>query len=293
MTTFTELQNHKHVKWRSSERYPDLVVAKYSKEVFFKNLFDETLEEARGHVYDKVTGERVVNSFTKIYNFMERNTFIGRDVPVLAVEKINGFMAAATYVPKYDEVIISTTGSLDSDFVEYARQVIPQSALDFIRNSVAGNRSTFIFEIVHPDDPHIIPEKVGAYLLGARYIKSDTPYSTSENKELALDQCAVKMGVMRPPWRSDILFSDAVRLSKEAKHEGYVIYSEQQSLKIKSPYYLIQKLIARKKDILTLDKSKVDEEYFPLLDYVANYPQFNEIDEQGRLAIMRNFLENQ
>ena len=51
-------------------------------------------------------------------------------------------------------------------------------------------------------------------------------------------------------FKSDIgMFSDVVKLSKECKHEIYVVrLFENQSkfLKLKSPYYLVTKFLARK-----------------------------------------------
>ena len=296
MTTLQDLQNHKDVQLKASVRYPDLMVAKYKKNVFFKGSFDQTLIEARGHVYHK-DGTRVINSFTKVFNYGEKNelgqvTQFDRDALCTMIQKINGFLACATYVPQYDKVIISTTGSLDSGFVRYAEEMIPQSALDYIKNH--GKYATFMFEIVHPDDPHIIEEKVGAYLLGHRTVKNDLPYTTSENKEFGMDYAAHQMRVMRPYWQSNVRFSDVVRRSKEVKHEGFMVYHGQQSLKLKSPYYLVSKMLARKADILSLDKSRIPEEYYDMVEHFKSMGEsFNRLEEQERLVEMRNWIENQ
>jgi hypothetical protein len=88
-------------------------------------------------------------------------------------------------------------------------------------------------------------------------------------------------------------------LAKECKHEGYVLYTaDGVSAKIKSPYYLTSKWVARNprtdklvdlnKDI----KHNLDEEYFGLVDAIrANIVEYTAMDEQARLAWVRNYME--
>ncbi len=69
------------------------------------------------------------------------------------------------------------------------------------------------------------------------------------------------------------------------------------STKIKSPYYLVGKFVARNPNtdkLLRADaKEKIEEEYYPLLDYIReNIESFTALTEQERLAFVRNFLEN-
>jgi hypothetical protein len=64
-------------------------------------------------------------------------------------KKCNGFMAALS------GSLVTTTGSFDSDFTRMASEYV----------SDVGIKETLLFEICHPNDPHIIPEKAGAYLI--------------------------------------------------------------------------------------------------------------------------------
>lgn len=280
---------------KESTRYPGLFVKKYKKKVFFDNLWNESDEllEARGHV-ETEDGKIVIRPLTKIFNRGENGTDINRDEEVIAVQKINGFMACATYVPEVGEVVVSTTGSLDSDFVKMAEVYINERVKGRICDYwLAGSNLTYIFEIVHPEDPHIIQEKPGAYLLGARPVLDNAPYMSSINHEQYLDDLAVEMGVMRPHW-SSVRFSDITDIMKDVRHEGFVVYGQESGtvLKIKSPYYLCLKAAARKKDIMSLDKSRVDEEFYGLIDHIKqNQEEFNALGEQARLEYMRNYLE--
>jgi hypothetical protein len=86
---------------------------------------------------------------------------------------------------------------------------------------------------------------------------------------------------------------------KECRHEGYVFYTDnKESAKIKSPYYLTSKWVARnprtdklvnmQNDI----KHNLDEEYYPLVDAIReNIVQYTAMDEQARLAWVRQYLE--
>jgi len=274
---------------RESKRYPGLFVKKYTRKVFYQNLWalDSELLESRGHV-ELADGTIVIRPFTKIMNYQENGTTIDPNEHCLFVRKVNGFMACATYVPVVDDVVVSTTGSLDSDHVIMAEKYLDQ-AKEFIRwnYSVDGNAKTYMFEICDPDDKHIVPEFVGAYLIGQRLVSDENSYHSDWDNENSLDEIAHLMGVKRPCY-GEGFFGDVLELSKKCHHEGYVVYgnSSGTALKIKSPYYLAAKAIARKKDILTLDKSRVEEEFFGIIDHLK-LPEvvemFNALNEQDRL----------
>lgn len=268
---------------------------KYSRKVFYDALWntDPALLEARGHVVDQ-TDTVVIRPFTKIFNRGENDTDINRDEQVTAIRKVNGFMAAATFVPSVGEVVISTTGSLDSDFVGYAETYITDRVKKVIvdKYNLSRKALTYMFEICHPDDPHIVEEVAGAYLIGARLVESEAAYKSDSAMEVMLDRVAGEMGVMRPTWKTS-RFGDVVELAKTCRHEGYVVYGKTTALKIKSPFYLTLKACARKADILSLDKKRVDEEYYALVDHVKSLGvEFNSRTEQDRIAYMVAFLED-
>lgn len=282
---------------KESKNYPGLFVKKYARHVFFDGSWDADTIEARGHVVDK-EGDVVIRPFTKIFNRHEpgidgKPTDIDRDEMVVAIRKVNGFMAAATYVPQYDEVIVSTTGSLDSDFVAMAKEMISPEFIVNVKEKYP--HTTFMFEIVHPNDPHVVPEAYGAYLIGARAVGITNPYMSFAQHEIALDSIGY---VMRPEWK-ECRFGDLVKEMETCKHEGYVVYSKDKSLKMKSAYYLTTKFLGRLSNAKMLKmaqdplqfKKDVDEEFYPVIDYIAgNKECFLSMDEQGRMKFIRDFL---
>jgi len=292
--------NPKLATMRESTRYPGLFVLKYKRNVFYDNLWDETLIEMRGRVIDS-EGDTVISPFTKIFNRFENGTDIDRDERVVAVDKINGFMAGMTYVPSIDEVVISTTGSLDSEFVTLAEQHLgrlkPMVKSAFLSKDL---NYTWLFEIVDETDPHIIKENPGAYLIGARQ-NDEEVYVTDAIFESVLDGAASYWGVYRPKWCVG-RFSDITEAMKTYNREGVVVYGLESgiSLKIKTPFYLTSKFLGRirneKLELLLNDKQRFiqtlkDEEFLPLIDFlIANKDEVLSYGEQDKIAFVQKYL---
>lgn len=290
-------------KTYTSGEFKGLSVLKYSNKVFWENLWDQDsrLLDCRGMVVDS-DDNIVVWPFTKIFNHLENGTDLPKDMVVNAARKVNGFMAA---VSSYNgELIVSTTGTLDSDFAKLAKGMIMEECtnLPMLLSCVEEPKTTFIFEICAPSDPHIVPEKAGVYLIGVRFHKDKL---TSMLSEKALDLIAKEFGFKRPETYINMHFSDILEMSKECKHEGFVLRAAtgQQDLllKIKSPHYLAKKFLMRggknKWDMIWGNpeeaKKKVDEEYYNLLNYLRdNYSKehWECLHEQFRREIIEDFF---
>jgi hypothetical protein len=294
LKSFVE-SNPKLVTRRESVTYPGLFVLKYIRKVFYDNLWDADgiLNECRGLVVDKDYNPLIV-PFTKIYNRGENGTDIPLTEEVTAVVKVNGFMAAATHIEGRG-VVVSTTGSLDSPFVELAKKWLEPSIIPWIEMNGSG---TYIFEICDPTDPHIISEIPGPVLIGRSklHIAKDDVFHRMAHTEDYLDQLALRMGVRRPT-HAEVPFGTVVNLLKIVKHEGFVVYGDNITLKLKSPYYLIKKLFARKRnEYLSVDwligcKHTIDEEYYPLVDKIIEDKEFfMMLDEQQKLKYIEDFL---
>ncbi len=266
---------------KESTRYPGLFVKKYKRKVFFDNLWDDELIESRGKVL-LADGTIVINPFTKIFNYGENGTTIPDfGVPCLWVQKINGFMAAATYVSQIDKVVVSTTGSLDSTFVDMAEEYMTETIREYIKKRPG---LTFLFEVCHPNDPHIIKEEPGLYLTGIRVVHSTKPYFSNPERESFLDWLADSWSINRPAHGEVSDFESIKFANKIIKDEGVIVYAENGTvLKMKTPYYLATKAIARIADISKLNKQKLDEEFYPLVDHVKSIPGFSSLTEQERI----------
>jgi hypothetical protein len=274
-----------------------IYVLKYKKKVFYDNLWNEHLAECRGTIVDD-DFNLVSYPFTKIYNYgIEAEApVLSDDTHVVAFRKVNGFMVACTWYN--GDVLVSTTGSTDSDYVIMAKEMMvthmPWTDWQLAFASADMQGLTVMFECVHPNDPHIIPEKPGMYVLGYRENKWGSKVG---HNPTVLEIMSKEFNCFMPEVMK-ITMDLLLDLVKKVKHEGYVFYTEEGvSAKIKSPYYLTSKWVARNprtdklvdlnKDI----KHNLDEEYYPLVDAIrANIVEYTAMDEQARLAWVREQL---
>lgn len=232
--------------------YPDLRMYKYKHKVFYKALWDShpDIVECRGLVLDK-QGNVVVLPFRKVFNYGENGSKIRKSAVVKLVEKRNGFFAACSLYN--GEVIVSTTGSLDSPFTALAKSKLDLSAVKESLQSMEEGyqmKGTMMFEICHEDDPHIVPETIGAYLIGYRVHESGLLVP-----EEVLDRMANAYNYVTYDGRSKIMrpehtyctFRQALKKLKTCKHEGYMAYQKNSNkcVKLKSPHYLTKKFLMR------------------------------------------------
>ena len=280
------VQNNPHLVKIKSTSNPNLFVLKYTNKVFFDSLWNEYLEECRGTIVDK-DFNIVSYPFTKIYNYgiESRAPKLSDDTVITTYRKINGFMAAVTW--HNDNLLVSTTGSIDSDFVKYVYDLIDINQYSAVCKEYPN--LTFMFECVHENDPHIIPEVTGMYLLGYREKDWESTIAIDQTMYISLVE---KFKCFKVESHTTTM-AELLKSVKHVKHEGFVFYTQSgQAAKIKTPYYLIQKALARKKDILSLSRSAVDEEYYPLVSHLNSIKDaFNEFDEQARLKYIRYWLQ--
>jgi hypothetical protein len=269
-----------------------IYVLKYSKRVFYDNLWNDYLEECRGTIVD-ADFNVVSRPFTKIYNYgvEDKSPVLSEDTIVECFRKVNGFMVAVTWYN--GKLLVSTTGSTANDYVDMANSFIDQRRETFERYVSNFPSLTFMFECVHANDPHIIVEQPGLYLLGYR---EKTWESRSQNDGLSLyHQYALADHMVE--WKRCTL-GEVLQEVKTVRHEGFVFYADDYkvSAKIKSPYYLTSKWVARnpKTDkLMTREfREQLDEEYYPLLSAIqADIEAYTAKTEQERLAWVREYLE--
>jgi hypothetical protein len=273
-----------------------IYVLKYKKAVFYDNLWNDFLEECRGTIVDEDFNV-VSRPFTKIYNYgvEAKAPVLADDVKVTAYRKANGFMVAMTWYK--GDILVSTTGSTANDYVEYAKEIMLTHACwaDWQMAILGGLGFTFMFECVHPSDPHIVVEKAGMYFLGWRE-------NAWESKVHGFDCDTVWKIFAKDTVKCHAVESyrmtvgELVAESKCVKHEGFVFYTEDGvSAKIKSPYYLTAKWVARNPrtdKLMTREfKEQIDEEYYGLLAHIReNIEPYTLLSEQDRLQFVREFL---
>lgn len=270
---FSDLVEQGLVKQKT---YPNgLSIFKYAGKVFYDSRWneDERLLMARGIVLDP-SGEVVIYPFTKVFNHHENGTELDPDVLVIAPRKVNGFLAS---VSSYNgEMIIATTGTLDSEYVALAREYLDVPSIRSVVTNLTTDVNTLLFEICHPSDPHIVDEKYGAWLIGGRNHETGQMFL-----EQHLDSIAKDTAMLRPEWFR-LKFGDLVKLSRTVDHEGFMVrlLDGTTVMKIKSPHYLSKKALMRLGDRKLDGVFKNPSEFIKRLDEEF-YDCFDAIFENG------------
>ena len=216
-----------------------------------------------------------------------------------AVVKVNGFLGCCTYVrlPEghpscgaafNNTTLYSTTGSLDSGFADLVQSHRAQyENLFFVHLN-----HTFLFEITDESDPHIIREQPGETLIGIIDVATGRQFAEAE-----LDAVAAKHGIRRPATLRGLTFGELKAMRQTVEHEGFMVFdaaTQEMLFKLKSPYYLVSKLLGRSHETnlaAKLDKRRIDEEFYPLIDHIRErQDEFNALDEQEKIAFVQAFL---
>lgn len=287
-----------------------LRIFKYSKRTFWESRWGESksLLKARGLVLD-LGGNIISHPFDKVFNFGEQGTglSLADDKPVVCVAKENGFLGIVSAHPtKRGELLAHTQGSFGGDFVDYLRHYVYQpKSRGAIAKYLAQNDVTLMFEVIHPEDPHIIeyPEAdQGLWLLGVRG-KGQLDKAWPEH---LVDEAAAAMGLRRPKWFKATLGEVRAQV-KTTKTEGFMVREDNEEqdfiLKWKSPYYLTTKFVGRLSSNKIAHmfaapenfKQCVDEEFYPLVDLLTQQftkAQFEALPQDERVAVVRGIINN-
>ncbi len=304
LTRISKLRTEKLLKATESE--DGLTLYKYSRRVFYDGRWDRDplLRKTRGLVLDRSL--RIVqHPFDKVFNLGEQGTAltVSDSTPVVATDKLNGFLCCVTRHP-YDhgQLLITTTGSFDSPFVEMARESLKPYKGDLLK-ILRQAEVTLMFEVLHPEDPHIIAyaeADYGPWLIGARGKDWEDSCWTEEELD------GLSWGVFRrPAWKTTTL-----GVIKEAKKreriEGWMVRTLEAGqpflCKVKTDYYLTTKFIGRLSDSKiaylfgnpSRFKQEVDEEFYGLVDDLSRSvtrEQFLGLSTPERVALVRSFLD--
>ena len=204
---------------------------KYHRRAMYDYLWfvDTDLMECRGHVYDSVTKELVQAAPRKSFNYLENDYWwsaVELDTPVEVYKKINGYMACATI--HNGELLVSTTGSTTSEYAQWAKALIEADYA--LYDLVIDSDTSTLFEVVVPQDPHIVTERMGLHLLGFREKVSGAFHPNN------------LVGVMT--------LAEAIAMAEIDRGEGFMVYradckEKLAPCKLKTPYYVGKKKLMR------------------------------------------------
>ena len=207
---------------------------KYARKAMYDYLWYKVpqLLDCRGHVYYNATKELVQAAPRKSFNYLERGYWkdVPLDTPVEMYKKVNGFMACATL--HNGELLVSTTGTTTSEYAKWAKELIVRDYKYY--DMVIADDATTLFEVVVPQDPHIVQEREGLHLLGIREKADGNFHPMGSSVRCTLEQ--------------------ALDIAKHDRGEGFMMYPMlsdglaydfNNCCKLKTDYYIGKKKLMR------------------------------------------------
>jgi hypothetical protein len=151
------------------------------------------------------------------------------DTPVEMYKKINGYLGCATL--HNDALILSTTGTTTSEYAQWVKELLFRDYKMY--EMVIDPDVTTVFEVVVPQDPHIVQERQGLHLLGVREKANGNFHPMGKSTRCALEQ--------------------ARQIADHDSGEGFMIYpmlpdgsyDYNNCCKLKTPYYIGKKKLMR------------------------------------------------
>lgn len=230
---------------------------KYARKAMYEYLWYQVpdLLECRGHVYCNSTKELVQAAPRKSFSYLERNYWqdVPLDTPIKMYKKVNGFMACATI--HEGELLVSTTGTTTSGYAMWARELISNKYNSSLYTHSLSADHTLLFEVVVPQDPHIVKEVEGLHLLGKRN------KSTGDFRAIGMSTyCTLEQ---------------ALEIAKHDRGEGFMMYQMlsdgtydyNNCCKLKSDYYI------GKKKLMRMTAKNVEQMYKNPLQTAVDLPE--------------------
>ncbi len=332
--TFETLTKNKLIKKNTNERYPNIWLYKYQRDVFYDNLWG-TLETP---LYNKILWlsrwivlsdewDIVSFPFDKVFNYWENsekfNTLPEKNKEYYFVEKFNWFLWIISQNPfNVNELLIHTQGSIkDNDYIEYIKDLLSEEQeTKLIQFMKEYWKHTFMFEVIHPNDPHVVQYEDWDFwlkLIWIRKIENNDIANSYLFKEEEIDNIndylkssSLNEGWLfnRPFYFVDLLSNILTKYyNNEYKNlEWFMVRdleNQEYIVKLKTPNYLIAKFLWRMNEkrynLLYSNPEEfkklnwVEEEFYPIIDFILeNKEEFSLLSKEDKVLSITNFINN-
>lgn len=245
-------------------KFGDISSFNFSRNAFRRGIWNCATIKARGLFINTKTNEIVLRSYDKFFRVDEmpetklnilKNTL---NFPVTAYRKENGFLGLLGWNPETEDLLFSTKGSLDGDFIECFKQIFrdmfkdKSEALSSIREFLksrydSGNAVTLVFEVIDPvNDPHII-EYQDPHIVLLDAIHNTLDFATLDYSDLVEFARCAELPVKKrsyvfntwdefSDWYAEVIKEDYREEGEPV--EGYVLQDTSGFMfKVKSGYY--------------------------------------------------------
>lgn len=181
----TDLIDIKEQLDKNGNNLYNMISINFKNKVFDKKIWNESTIKARGLFVDKITGEVKLRSYDKFFNYSERvkMTVSQQDLtyPVKAYIKYNGFLGIMSTIN--NDLVLASKKTIYGTFKDYFEEIWnieSQSLHQIFKNVSQKYNCSFTFEVIHPNDPHIIDYNNQPQLVLLDAIPNQLHYNAAE-----------------------------------------------------------------------------------------------------------------
>jgi predicted kinase len=240
----------------------DISSFNFSRQAFYKKLWDGMTVKARGLFVNTKTNEIVARSYNKFFNLGERDDQrvenIQFEYPVTAWEKYNGFLGMVGYDTASDSLLYLSKSSVEGIYPEFFKGVLfdalSSEQLEKIKEELKSRNICLVFECIDiKNDPHIIEyERSEVRLLDIVRRTLDyekLPYEDVVAFAKKYNLPVKKTAQVMKSQEGFMFFMNTLGVEETDFIEGYVLEdSNGLMVKIKLPYYNFWKHMRALKD---------------------------------------------
>lgn len=245
-----------YVQYNKHKSLP-LTIYKYTNKCVYDGAWNDVTIMCKGLVLDNEYNI-ISRSFDKFFEYdLEEMKKLDYSKGVRFYEKIDGCQVKLSCYN--NEPLITSTGSFDSDVVEWAKEIIPPWK---------DNNITFIFELCHPKKRIVLNygEKPILYYIG--YVHNDTGEFYYEKSWWA-DTCESIINLTPTIARSYEDFLSIYNIPNVESKEGFVFYYNNKMYKLKYHIYKMKHKVKQHFDLINKESNR-------LLKWVAEIVRNNE-----------------
>lgn len=141
----------------------NLLSLNFSDKAFYKKHWNERTIQARGLFVDKDSGDIMMRSYNKFFNLYERPETKPEELekslsfPLSVYRKQNGFLGIMSVVD--GDVVLASKTQTSGQYAGYFREIYDTLAEEekaALKNLAEKHHCSFVFEVCHVEDKHII-----------------------------------------------------------------------------------------------------------------------------------------
>ena len=157
MNSFTEkMLNSPYVVAKPQEDH-NLISLNFSRKAFQKNIWNAQTIHARGLFVDATTGDVKMRSYNKFFYIDTDPTGEHLQFPAVAYKKYNGFLGIMSVVD--GDIVLASKSTTQGPFKELFQEIwntLDDDDINTLKDLSEQNNCSFVFEVCHVDDKHII-----------------------------------------------------------------------------------------------------------------------------------------